>query len=184
MLLPAVGEQLMSRGSRANPARARLLPVAAVAAVVLAAAAPALEAQTTGGDQLPRFASLRADEINLRVGPGENYPIEWVYQRKGLPVKIIEGFQNWRRIEDWQGAKGWVLDRMLSDKREVIVEGAVEPLHGRPDAASPIVARAEPGVVARLLACGGAWCHIDAGGYSGWVQRGEIWGVLPGETVQ
>lgn len=174
----------MSKGSRANAARARLLPVAAVAAALLAVAPLALEAQTAGGDQLPRFASLRADEVNLRVGPGENYPIEWVYQRKGLPVKIIEGFQNWRRIEDRQGAKGWVLDRMLTDKRAVVVEGAVEPLHGRPDAASPIVARAEPGVVAQLLACGGAWCRIEADGYSGWVQRSELWGVLPDETVQ
>ena len=172
----------MSRGSRANTARARLLP--AMAAAVLAAAPLALNAQTPVGDQLPRFASLRSDEINLRVGPGENYPIEWVYQRKDLPVEIIEEFQNWRRIEDWQGTKGWVLDRMLIDKREVIVNGAVQPIHGRPDTAAPIIARAEPGVVARLLACGGAWCRIDAAGYSGWVQRREIWGVLPDETVQ
>ncbi|MGH7029688.1 MAG: SH3 domain-containing protein [Stellaceae bacterium] len=155
-----------------------------MAAAVLAAAPLALNAQTPGGDQLPRFASLRSDEINLRVGPGENYPIEWVYQRKDLPVEIIEEFQNWRRIEDWQGTKGWVLDRMLIDKREVIVDGAVQPLHGRPDTAAPIIARAEPGVVARLLACGGAWCRIEAAGYSGWVKRSEIWGVLPDETVQ
>ncbi|MGH7116590.1 MAG: SH3 domain-containing protein [Stellaceae bacterium] len=155
-----------------------------MAAAVLAAAPLALNAQTPGGDQLPRFASLRSDEINLRVGPGENYPIEWVYRRKDLPVEIIEEFQNWRRIEDWQGTKGWVLDRMLIDKREVIVDGAVQPLHGRPDTAAPIIARAEPGVVARLLACGGAWCRIEAAGYSGWVKRSEIWGVLPDETVQ
>lgn len=177
----------MSRGARAHPARARSFAVAAaalLAAAVSSGAPLALQAQTAGGDQLPRFVSLRADEVNLRVGPGENYPIEWVYQRKGLPVEIIEGFQNWRRIEDRQGAKGWVLDRMLTDKRSVIVDRAVEPLHDRPDAASPVVARAEPGVVARLLACGGAWCRIEAGGYSGWMQRTEIWGVLPGETVQ
>jgi SH3-like domain-containing protein len=161
----------------------RLLPMLA-AAVALATVPLALDAQTAGGDQLPRFASLRSDEVNLRVGPGENYPIEWVYQRKDLPVEIIEEFQNWRRIEDEQGAKGWVLDRMLSDKREVVIDGAVHPLHDRPDAASAIVARAEPGVVARLLACGGAWCRIEAGGYSGWVQRSEIWGVLPEESLQ
>ncbi len=167
---------------RTHISRAQLL--SAAAALALATMPLGLEAQTAAGDKLPRFASLRSDEVNLRVGPGETYPIEWVYKRKDLPVEIIEEFQNWRQIEDWQGSKGWVLNRLLIDKRDVIVEGAVRPLHGRPDLASPIVARAEPGVVARLLECGGSWCRIEAGGYSGWVQRSEVWGVLPGETLQ
>jgi SH3-like domain-containing protein len=170
----------MSRGTRTDRTRTRFL---AVAAAALAAMPLALEAQTAG-DQLPRFASLRSAEVNLRVGPGENYPIEWVYQRRGMPVEIIERFQDWRRIEDWQGSKGWVLDRMLIDQRGVIVDGAVRPLYGRPDPASPIVARAEPGVIARLFECRGPWCRIEAGGYSGWVQRSAVWGVLPDETLQ
>jgi SH3-like domain-containing protein len=172
----------MSGGSRAYGARARLLAVA-VAVAALATPPRALAAQTDG-DQLPRFASLRSADVNLRIGPGENYPIEWVYQRRGMPVEIIEQFQNWRRIEDWQGSKGWVLDRMLIDQRAVIVDGAVRPLYGRPDLTSPIVARAEPGVLARLLECRGPWCRIEAGGYRGWVERGAVWGVLPNESLQ
>jgi SH3-like domain-containing protein len=172
----------MSRGSKAYIARARLLP--AVAAAVLAAVALAARAQTAPGDKLPLFASLRSDEVNLRVGPGENYPIEWVYKRRDMPVEILEKFQNWRRIQDWQGTKGWVLDRMVTSKREVIVDGAVRPLYRRPDPASQIVARAEPGVIARLIECQGPWCRIEAGDYSGWVQRSEVWGVFSDETVQ
>jgi SH3-like domain-containing protein len=175
----------MSRRSKAHIvriARARLLP--AVAAAVLAALPLTPKAQTATGDKLPRFASLRSDDVNLRVGPGENYPIEWVYKRKDMPVEIIEKFQNWRKIQDWQGTNGWVLDRMVTGKRAVVVAGATRPLYHRPDAASQIVARAEPGVIARLVECQGAWCRIEAGGYSGWVQRTEVWGVLPDETVQ
>jgi len=172
----------MSRGFKSHNARARLLP--AVAAALLAALPLTSKAQTAASDKLPRFASLRSDEVNLRVGPGENYPIEWVYKRKDLPVEIIEEFQNWRKIQDWQGANGWVLDRMVTGKRAVIVAGATRLLYRRPDPTSQVAARAEPGVIARLIECQGPWCRIEAGGYSGWVQRIEVWGVLPDETLQ
>jgi SH3-like domain-containing protein len=175
------GKRRMSSGSRALTVDARLLSI--VAAAVIGATFPALAAQTGTADKLPRFASLRSDDINMRIGPGETYPIEWVYRRKDLPVEVIEQFQHWRRIEDWQGSKGWVLDRMLTDTRGVIVDGAVRSLYQRPDLAAPIVARAEPGVVARLLECRGAWCRIEAHGYSGWVESSEVWGVLPNESL-
>src|SRR5271169_7091754 len=172
----------MSRGAKAFIWRIRLLP--ALVAAALAALPLAAAGQTAAGDKLPRFASLRSDEVNLRVGPGENYPIEWVYKRKDMPVEIIEEFQNWRKIQDWQGANGWVLDRMVAGKRAVIVAGTTRLLYRRPDPASPVVARAEPGVIARLIEVQGPWCHIEAGGFKGWVQRGEVWGILPDETVQ
>ena len=148
----------MSRGSKAHIARARLLP--ALAAAVLATLPLTPKAQTTPADKLPRFASLRSDEVNLRVGPGENYPIEWVYKRKDMPVEIIEEFQNWRKIQDWQGTAGWVLDRMVTGKRAVIVAGATRLLYRRPDPASQVAARAEPGVIARLVECQGLWCRV------------------------
>jgi SH3-like domain-containing protein len=172
----------MSRGSKPQIACARLLP--AFAAAMLATLPLSSKAQTTTADKLPRFASLRSDEVNLRVGPGENYPIEWVYKRKDMPVEIIEEFQNWRKIQDWQGTNGWILDRMVTSKRAVIVAGTTRLLYRRPDPSSQVAARAEPGVIARLIECQGPWCRIEAGGYSGWVQRGEVWGVLPDETVQ
>jgi SH3-like domain-containing protein len=153
----------------------------ALVAVVLPLAAAA---QAPPADKLPRFASLRSDEVNLRVGPGETYPIAWIFKRKDMPVEIIEQFQTWRRVRDWQGDKGWVLDRMISGKREVIVDSAVRTLRRQPDPASPVVARAEPGVIARLLEVQGGWCRIEASGYRGWIPRSEVWGVYPDETWQ
>jgi SH3-like domain-containing protein len=153
-------------------------------ASVLALAAFAADGQTPPAEKLPRFASLRSDDVNLRVGPGENYPIEWVFKRKDMPVEILEAFQNWRRVQDWQGDKGWVLDRMLTSKRGVIVAGSVRGLHRLPDAASPLIARAKPGVIGKLVELRGPWCRIEAGGYRGWVRRDEVWGVFPDETLQ
>jgi len=149
-----------------------------------AVAAVAAKAQTPPPDKLPRFASLRSDDVNLRVGPGENYPIAWVFKRKDMPVEIIEQFQNWLRVQDWQGDKGWVLDRMVTAKREVVVSGTTLGLRKAPAAGSPIVARAETGVIAKLVDLEGPWCRIEAGGYSGWVRREEVWGVFPDETWQ
>jgi SH3-like domain-containing protein len=156
----------------------------AVRALIVALLPLAVAAQAPPAEKLPRYASLRSDEVNLRIGPGETYPIVWIFKRKDMPVEIIEQFQNWRRVRDWQGDKGWVLDRMVTGKREVIVDGAVRSLRRQPDPASPIVARAEPGVVAQLIALQGAWCRIEAGGYKGWVQRSEVWGVYPDEMLQ
>jgi SH3-like domain-containing protein len=162
--------------------KSRLWCIALSAAVgsLFPSAAPAQSA----ADKLPRFASLRADEVNLRVGPGENYPIEWILKRKEMPVEIVEQFQNWLRIEDWQGDKGWVLDRMVSAKRAVVVDGAVRGLRRQPDPGAAVIARAEPGVVAKLLELKGGWCRVEAGGFRGWLRRDEIWGVFPDETVE
>src|SRR5271165_104416 len=115
------------------------LNLLALLALLWATAANAAAPQTAAPDKLPRFASLRSDDVNLRVGPGENYPIEWVLKRKEMPVQVLEQFQNWRRVQDWQGDKGWVLDRMITGKRAVIVDGNVRVLHRQPDPASPAV---------------------------------------------
>lgn len=133
---------------------------------------------------LPRFASLRASEVNLRAGPGEQYPIEWVYKRKDFPVEVVGRYDVWRKIRDWQGTEGWVHQRMLADTRSVIVRGEVRLLHAEPDPAASVVARAEPGVVAKLLECRGLWCRVEVQNVRGWLSRNEIWGVYPDEVVR
>jgi SH3-like domain-containing protein len=160
---------------------------AALAAMLLAAfGVPALAGSAAENDaraKVPRFVSLRSGQVNLRVGPGQTYPIEWLLTRKDMPVEIVREFQNWRMVRVWRDASGWILDRMVTAERHVIVDGGVRVMRRRPDAQSELVARAEPGVVAKLLECQGDWCRIQAGGYQGWLQRGDVWGILPDETV-
>ena len=59
--------------------RLRVLPLA-LFLLPLAAPAGAQERE------VPYWASLRVDEVNMRVGPSEDFPISWVYRREGLPV--------------------------------------------------------------------------------------------------
>jgi SH3-like domain-containing protein len=172
----------MSRRLRGRECQTAFIALS-VAAFILGAP-PTNAAENETGPKLPRFVSLRSDQVNLRVGPGENYPIEWVLTRKEMPVEIVREFENWRMIRDWQGTEGWVHERMLTGKRAVVVKGGIRTLHRQPEVASAAVARAEPGVIARLLECRGNWCRIDATDHAGWVQRGDLWGVYPDEIVQ
>lgn len=136
------------------------------------------------GLPVPRFVTLRSDEVNIRTGPGEQYPIEWVFKRKNMPVEIVAEFQNWRKIRDVDGTEGWVYERMVTGRRTVLVRGQIRTLRDRPRADSDVVARAEPGVIATLLECEAAWCRVETSGVKGWLPRDEIWGVYPNEVIQ
>lgn len=160
--------------------RFSILKLGLLLALALTAGAAVADTAAT----VQRYVTLRAAEVNLRAGPGEQFPIQWVYRRKGLPVEVIGKSDVWRKIRDWQGTEGWVHERMLTGSRGVIVRGAVRPLHSEPDPASDVVARAEPGVIAKLLECRGAWCEVETSDVKGWLGRNEVWGVDPDEEVR
>lgn len=136
------------------------------------------------GAPLPRFAALRSSEVNLRAGPGGQYPVEWVFLRRSLPIEITAEYGHWRKVRDADGSEGWVHKSLLTGRRSALVIGAVRSLFSDPDAASATVARAEPGVVAALLACADGWCQIEADGLVGWLPAAHLWGVYDGEIVE
>ena len=138
------------------------------------------------GLPLPRFASLRSDEVNMRAGPGTRFPIEWVYKRRDLPVQIERELDLWRLIADPDGNKGWVHQATLAGRRSFIVTGGEHALHRSADASSSTVALLKPGVLGRIRQCeaNAAWCQVQVGEYRGWLKRGDIWGVAPGEQIQ
>ena len=133
---------------------------------------------------LPRFASLRGSEVKVRTGPGVRYPIDWVFQRRGMPVEITAEFENWRKIRDEQGTEGWVHRQMLSGKRSLMIVGAEQVLRRQAESGSPAVARLAPGVIAQVMECTGDWCRVEASGFRGWLQRAGTWGSKPGERIK
>ena len=126
---------------------------------------------------VPYWASLNAEKVFMRVGPSASYPIEWVYAREGLPVKVIRLNEGWRYVEDPQGARGWMAARLLSRDRSAIVIGD-EPAEMHADAAadSPLRWNLEPGVVGVLGSCESGWCELDVNGHKGWVDESSLWG--------
>lgn len=135
------------------------------------------------GLPLPRFVSLATSKVNVRTGPGVRYPVEWVFVKRSLPVEVVAEFEHWRKVRDFEGTEGWVHQSMLTGRRHVIVMGATRALRREARAESVIVARAEPGVIGRLLECEQAWCRVEIAGFKGWLVRDEVWGVYRDERL-
>jgi len=141
------------------------------------------------GLPLPRYVSLRANRVNLRVGPGTNYAVEWMYLKSGLPVEIIQEYDNWRRVRDAEGAEGWINQSLLSGNRTAVVapwhkgkNDVQVNLYGEASTAASILAYLEPGVIGSIKACNGEWCEMDFAGHRGWIEQAQVWGAYPGET--
>ena len=137
------------------------------------------------GLPIPRFVSLDPNqtEVNVRFGPGQQYPINWVFTRPSVPLEIIAEFDNWRKIKDYEGAEGWISARLLTGRRTIMIQGSVRDLRRTANNRARVLLRAEPGVIGRLMACRDSWCRVEIEGQRGWLQRGEFWGTLPGEEI-
>jgi SH3-like domain-containing protein len=135
------------------------------------------------GLPLPRFVSLAADQVNLRYGPGREYPVSWVLARRGLPVEIIAEFDAWRKVRLHDNDEGWIHSSLLSSRRTVVIKDDIAELRRTPAADARVVLRAEPGVIGELLDCEAEWCRVDIEGRRGWLERQAFWGALPGEAV-
>lgn len=154
--------------------------VLALAAGLIACATP-LRAQDR---ELPYWASLRYSEVRMRVGPSEEYPIDWVYKREGLPVKVVRVREGWRLVEDPEGTQGWIASSQLNPARSVLVTGAgLADVRAEGSPGAVLRWQAQPGVVAGLLRCRDAWCQVDIAGRKGWALRARLWGAqdLPGD---
>ncbi len=134
---------------------------------------------------IPRFMSLRFDDVNLRVGPGTRYPIDWVYHRRDLPVEILRELEDWRLVQDQDNVRGWVRAPALSPRRSLAVRETDRTLRANPDDKADPVAILKPGVIGRVRACAAtaAWCEIEVSTYRGWLKRTEIYGVYPNEAI-
>ena len=163
------------------------------------------QAQKVGasGLPLPRFVSLKSNRVNMRVGPGRDYKVQWLYVRKGLPMEIIREFGNWRKVRDPHGNEGWVLHSLLSGKRVSIITPWDAPSDDKKMTAplptvklrksatenSGVVAKVEAGTLGTVEACDKQWCKLNLksanhGKLSGWVEQSLLWGVYPDEKIE
>jgi SH3-like domain-containing protein len=149
-----------------------------------------LSARKTGpsGLPLPRFVSLKSDEVNVRRGPGWDHAVAWVFRRVGLPVEVIAEHDVWRQVRDSEGATGWVLGSLLSGRRTVLIapwktDRRTIDLYEVAERTNAVRAKLAPGVLGDVERCDGKWCRIDAGGLSGFIPQDMVSGVYPGEGI-
>jgi SH3-like domain-containing protein len=118
---------------------------------------------------VPRFVSLRTNEVNFRAGPGFQYPVSWVYQRDGLPVEIIGEFDVWRQVLAPDGGTGWVHMATIRARRTFFITAQQAVLRRGADPDAAPVAYLQSGVTGTLIACN---------------PPSDFWGAFPGETVK
>lgn len=163
----------------------QLIVVASLVVPGFVAGGPASAADVKFGPvtdlPMPRYVSIKASEANVRRGPSLSHRIDWVFKRKHLPVQITAEYGHWRRIQDMDGAGGWVHYSLLSGSRYVVVTGEEVPFYRKPRTDEPVMAKAQSGVVARLGDCMLDWCQISADSYEGWVEKAQIWGIRADE---
>lgn len=180
-----------------NRVRRRVIEGFALSFAALSVLCAPAFSQTTGsvdksesGLPLPRFVSLKSSRVNMRVGPGKDYAVDWMYLKSGLPMEIIQEYDTWRRVRDAEGAEGWVNQSLLSGKRTAIAapwhrgKDTMVSLRTKPDAGAPARAVVEPGALGVIESCDGAWCHMKFAGEDGYVEQTLIWGAYPGETIE
>jgi SH3-like domain-containing protein len=146
--------------------------------LVLSSAASAQEKQP------PYWASVASGQAMTHTGPGRNYPNVWLYQRRDLPVRVVKKYDNWRLIQDPDGAQGWMLVTMLSDRRTAIVKpGDPRPVRVNPSDGAKVRYNVEHGVVGRISKCSSGWCRIEVDRRKGYIRTSDLWGVADNEVV-
>jgi len=132
------------------------------------------------------FASLRAEETNVRSGPGQNYPIKFAFKLRGIPIRVISEYDNWNEIQDYEGQSGWVTQSLLTKKRTLMVRTAKSfiNMHSKNNEKSRIIFRLENNVIGDYLKCVDDWCNIKINNKKGWVQKIDLFGGDDADTKE
>ena len=126
---------------------------------------------------IPRYVSMKAEQGNVRRGPSLTHRIDWIFQHKGMPLRVTAEYGHWRRVEDIDGEGGWMHYSLLSGLRTVIVQQDEVFLRMQPEENSITRVRAQEGAILRLSECEQGWCRVSRGRYKGWVPRQALWGL-------
>lgn len=134
---------------------------------------------------LPRFVSIKSNEVNIRTGPNIRYPIKWVYIKSDEPVEIIAEFEHWRKIIDIDKEEGWVHKTMLSGKRTAIINSnKIQTVYSTANNETKKIFNIEPKARVTLDSCNQDWCQIGIQNLKGWIKKDYLWGVYKKEEFK
>ena len=136
------------------------------------------------GLEIPRYVSLKSNDANIRVGPSKNYPIEIKYIKKNYPLKVLEEYEDWRKVEDFHKNFGWIHKSLISGIRTGIVLSndnknikLLNTLNGN------VIGEIGRGNIVFLEKCKIDWCLVSFGNYRGWIDKKNIWGIKEKEII-
>ena len=124
------------------------------------------------------FRTLRYNEVNLRQGPGKDYPIKIFYKKKFLPVLVQDESDNFRKVKDHENNSGWIHISQLTKKKAAIVKGKDLIMFKSSTIYSNPIAILKEGRLVKIDKCKSDWCKIRSGAFKGWVKNSNLWGLL------
>ena len=123
-----------------------------------------------------KFLSLKNDKVNVRYGPSLNFPIKFIYNKKFLPIKIIDSKENFRRIIDHKKNSGWIHISQLRKASSIIVLEDKIVFKKNSKFSKPLV-KLKKGRLIQVKKCISNWCKIKTENYLGWLQNDDVWGL-------
>ena len=121
------------------------------------------------------FLSLKYNKVNVRYGPGLDYPIKFIFEKKNYPVQIIDEKENFRKILDYRNNGGWVHRSQLKKNNSVIVlEEKI--IFKKSTKYSEPIAVVKNGRLLIVKKKGKKWLKVVTGNYTGWVNKEYLWG--------
>ena len=121
------------------------------------------------------YLMLKNSKVNVRMGPGLDYPIKFIYKKKNLPVKVIDKKENFRKVIDHKKNSGWIHISQLKKINSIIVLSN-RILFKKPTFNSKPIANIESGRLFVLKKCKKDWCEVSSQNYSGWINMNDVWG--------
>tara|TARA_Y100000816_G_C25577533_1_gene310845 strand:+ start:64 stop:510 length:447 start_codon:yes stop_codon:yes gene_type:complete len=123
------------------------------------------------------FLMLKNNEVNVRYGPSFEYPIKYIYKKTGLPLRVIDKKENFRRIIDNKKNGGWIhLSQLKKSKSFITTE--IKILFKKPTKFSKPLAKIDKGRLLRVKECKDKWCNVKSGKFSGWIEKDNVWGFI------
>ena len=124
-----------------------------------------------------KFLSLKKNKVNVRYGPGFDFPVKYIYKKINLPIKQIDQKENFRRIIDYKKNSGWIHISQLKKVNSVItIEDKM--LFKKPTIFSEPIANIKKGRLLIIKKCEKNWCKIKSESYKGWVNKKNLWGTI------
>jgi len=128
-------------------------------------------------DAKNNFLSLKKNKVNVRYGPGFDYPVKYIYNKINLPIKEIDKKENFRRIIDLKNNSGWIhISQLKKSNSIIILENKV--LFKKPTNFSKPILRLEKGRMLVIKKCSNRWCNVKNDNHYGWVKTNNIWGSI------
>ena len=122
-----------------------------------------------------KFLMLKNNKVNVRYGPGFDYPIKFIYKKNKLPLKVIDKKENFRKIIDLKKNSGWIhISQLKKSKSFIVTRNKI--LFRKPTVFSKPIARIQKGRLLQYKDCKKNWCNVKSAGFNGWVKTDNLWG--------